>query len=83
MNANFLENPQAAKWTAPIGWPYEIVQGPDGEYWYLPANGGRRRPPRWLLRRHLRNEAATREMIERVLGEQKTRSQSIPTGGSE
>ena len=73
MNAHFLENPQEAKWTAPIGWPYEIVQDRNGEYWYLPANGGRRRPPRWMLRRHFRNEAATREMIERVLRNPKMR----------
>lgn len=71
MNARFLENPHEVKWTAPIGWPYEIARDRDGEYRYLPANGGRRRPPRWLLRRHLRNEAVTQEMIERVLRNQK------------
>ena len=72
MNAYFLENPHAAKWTAPIGWPYVIVQDADGEYWYLTADGGRRRPPRWLLRRHLRSIAATREMFERLQREQTT-----------
>lgn len=72
MTAYFLENPHAAKWTAPIGWPYEIVQNADGEYRYLTADGQRRRPPRWMLRRHLRSLAATREMIERLQREQTT-----------
>jgi len=66
MNAYYRENPKAFKWTAPIGWPFEIVQDPDGEYWYLPANGGRRRPPRWMLLWHHRRMGEIDELIRRM-----------------
>ena len=74
MSAYFRQNPQAAKWTAPINWPFCIVQDQAGEYWYLPANGGRRRPPRLMLRRHLREQAAKRAMIARLQHHEKTGS---------
>ena len=76
MSAYFRQNLQAAKWTTLINWPFCIVQDQAGEYWYLPANGGRRRPHRWMLRRHLREQAAIRAMIARLQHHEQTGSRN-------